>query len=305
MAYPSKEEFQELIDFCQQDRTPGLIIDINNLENSIDALFLELLAVRKKTFKEMLLLPAYQWLSIKNKATFDQAIGIVINPVTDADFMRKAWLFIILEIYRYNAKHLDLELQKKHLNGSICFASFDIQKQEKITAKIAECCMDYIYPPPELSPVDFKSELKQIIKDLKKAKASEARFKKYKGLFYCVDIYEDKTDTLQKKIDLYSDILNKDIFPVKQINNKHLIRLLIISITQYLLRQNAFSKTKGKTLYDFSQILDFITQLLSLECFLEVSMSEGSIRDTINKEFERRDKDITLYKTHQSSTNKP
>jgi len=306
MTIPSKQDFQELISFCKKDRFPK-DVDIwpSRAKETVKAVLVEFVTCRENALEEMKTLVAFRWLNDRHGLVLSNAIKIIIpDPInlsvnwaedkatyqtrnTESD-IEKA------EIY-FAEKNPDADYFfyriKESLDNLVGYDSYMIQRYERLVADIAYCVMEYKYPSKNITPDDFKTNIKSIIDDLKKAIKSEKNLKKYADLFYFSEHHKD--DYLQNKLDLYTSIRDEYLFPVKQKKkekDRYEQRMFVVSITKKIfLEMNALRDHDNIIRIKNKDIVDFINHLFYLECF-DNPLTPGNVASAVKAEKTRLEK---------------
>ncbi len=80
MTLPSKKEFQDLIDYCNQDRFTYSIVILNDKKGEKRTILDEF--TTPETLSDLNKFPAYQWLTISNKTHFDVVMELLFTKIS-------------------------------------------------------------------------------------------------------------------------------------------------------------------------------------------------------------------------------
>ena len=315
---PTKEQFQELIDFCQRDYLPSeLEIWPHRAEEHVRKILYDFSIVRSNALKEMKSLAAFDWLNgtnSGNKHDFEEAMAIfpfekrknlgnwVEEKTLSITGYLDKWFQKIQEIHDDDSLK-NLEVIK--IDGCITDTGYfrteeslknttrheveEVQKYEYMVAHIAQCLMKYIYPEKGYKS-EFRPHISKIITALKDVKNLQNELNGYEEFSYLPMEIKDKQIT--NKIDFYTEILEKDSLPFSRKDIYHNKRMFIVAVTKGIPLNSIRNRDVIKAFNKYC--LKFVTPLLNLSCFGE-PMEESSVRRILKLESSRREKNAISF----------
>lgn len=285
--FPSKKEFQELIDLCNVDRFIEPEIDINDANHYVTNSFSSLMSCRKRAYKDdFVKLPAYLWIAQKNKTSYDRAMNIFFEN----DYDIKVYADYADRVLKKHRRRLEnkalLELSFNRLRAETRFLAKKMQQKEKMLEHIAKCFMNFFHSSEEITPAEFKQDIKDAIKALEVTKKCYQKLEKYNDIFYGYKISKQH-DFIEYHLTALKGLEKEYIFPSKKINEQYDARMFIVSILRYFLTENMLTKERENSVIEFKYVLGFIMNLMNFN-FFENPITEVNVRKIINDEIDRK-----------------
>ena len=307
MDTPTKEQFQELIDFCKRDYLSNDLEIIKNISaKDLRKILYDFALTRDESLKEMKSLAAFYWLdegNRDNQYNFNKALAVfpltTINNIDNwADESALLIACYVKDRLKYIAEakeyledgitidesftdELMVSLQNSAVKMTYSLLE-EAREYESMVGYITYCLMEYIYPNNRYKN-SIKPQIVKIISTLEKLQALESDLHNYEEFSYLPEIAKI-CRSLEGRIEVYKKVLDGGHLPFeKKSNHSHYKRMFIINV-----RGNFpdLIKYKGDAEDMNACFLKFIVFLMDIDCF-DNPMTEGSINNILKSEHSR------------------
>jgi len=300
---PTKEQFQELIDFCKRDYLPSeLNIRQYTAVEDLRKILYDFALTREKSLKEMKSLAAFYWLdegNRDNQYNFNKALAVIpFVTINCIDAWAEENTLIILG-RMMDSSERTVETQKCLEDNSmkaitvpedvfIKILHSQINESKEYELRIihfVSCLMKYIYPENRHKKT-IKSQLTKVISTLEGLQVLEKDLHSYEEFSYLPEII-DICKPLEGRVELYKKILDGGYLPFeKRSQHSHDKRIFILN-TYNIIPAGVFSSDSLTSIENIKEFdgyfLEVIEFLMSLSCF-DKPMSENSIRNILKSE---------------------
>jgi len=305
VTIPTKEEFQELIDFCKKDYLPnGLIIRPNSAVEDLRKILYAFALTREKALKEMKSLAAFYWLdegNRDNQYNFKKALTVVeFEIISNIDDWVQENTLIILSTMKNSPERIT-EDQKYLEDGAtesitvpdntlleIIYTQTGLAREYEMRVMHFVCClMDYNYPKNrDRDKNTIKLQLTKVISTLEELQILESDLHNREEFSYLPEII-DICKPLEGRVEVYQKILEGGYLPFKRrSDHSHDKRIFILNVYKVIsCAVHSECLPIGMDILKISEsyLLETLGFLMSISCF-DKPMTENSIRNILKAE---------------------
>ncbi|MBL1266086.1 hypothetical protein [Candidatus Methylomicrobium oryzae] len=210
-----------------------------------------------------------------------------MNIFFENDYDVKVYANRVLEKHSRRLENkASLKLSFDRLRAETRFLAKRMQQKEEMLAHISKCFMNFFHSSEEITPAEFKQDIKDTIKALEVSKKCYQKLQKYNDIFYGYKISKQH-DFIEYHLTALKGLEEEYIFPSKKINEQYNARMFITSILRYFLTEKMLTKERENSVIEFKDILGFIMNLMNFDSF-ENPITEANVRKIINDEIDRK-----------------
>lgn len=241
--FPTKQDFDDLIEACGKDRSIRPNLEMSNLESAVRSTIYGLQEKKKNDFYEISQLRAYKWLAEENSAVYERASKRLFKQhetETDVERYLESKIDWVLRRSVHNDNfggqlhNIDDRLfsAKIHLDAA-CRA---MQLSGRWMAAVSVCLSRYHYREIIHTPAEYKKAVQNCAESLESALANMQTLNDYNVFrnFHGLDtsLPEKTEDSLNQTLRKLQHIYQKNLFPINRASDKFKERIFVMDLAK-------------------------------------------------------------------------